>query len=112
MENNEHLKDIGKRIAKVRKSHKTTQAQLAEMLDVSPKHISHSERGTSGLSLKNLIDFCEHFNVSLDYVVLGEEKSAVSKLPKEIVNILNTGNEKDLKRLNKYLETYLEIIND
>ena len=112
MADNELLREIGSRIAEIRKTHKITQSQLAEILDVSPKHISHSECGTSGLSLKNLIDFCDHFDVSLDYVVLGQESSSVSKLPKEIVNILNTGTDKDLKRLNKYLETYIEIIND
>ena len=112
METNGHFKNIGNRIAEVRKAHKITQAQLAEMLDVSPKHISHSECGTSSLSLKNLIDFCNHFECSLDYIVFGHERSSVSKLPESIVTILNTGNDKDLKRLKKYLETYIEIIND
>ncbi|MGN1111709.1 MAG: helix-turn-helix domain-containing protein, partial [Acutalibacteraceae bacterium] len=40
---------IGKRIAEIRRSHNVTQEELADHLGVSPKHISHTECGTSSL---------------------------------------------------------------
>ena len=46
MENNTPT-TIGNRIAGVRRSHKVTQEALADMLEVSPKHISHVENATS-----------------------------------------------------------------
>lgn len=111
MANKEHLSDIGKRIAEIRQTHNITQAQLAEILNVSPKHISHTECGTSSLSLKNLIEFCNYFHCSLDFIVFGQDKSGLSeKLPREIVEILNFGSDKEIERLGKYLKTYIELI--
>lgn len=49
--------EMGMRIADTRRAHNVTQEALSEMLDVSPKHISHTECGTSSLSLKILLRF-------------------------------------------------------
>ena len=108
MENN-FLIPIGHRISEIRRSHGITQEMLAEKLGVTPKHISHTECGTSSFSLSNLIEFCNMFNCSLDYIILGKTDIALSKLPKEIVQILYTGNEEDILRLSRYLDVYLEI---
>lgn len=108
---NETLMAIGLRIAEVRRSHKVTQEALAEMLGVSPKHISHVENATSCLSLKNLIQFCTTFDCSLDYLIFGKQSSkALSKLPEEIISILNTGNDIEIDRLNRYLQIYIELL--
>ncbi|MBE5953327.1 MAG: helix-turn-helix transcriptional regulator [Lachnospiraceae bacterium] len=101
---------MGKRIAKIRKAHDVTQDKLANMLAVSSKHISHSERGVSCLSLDNLIEFCNLFDCSLDYLVWGVTKDkAASKLPQEIIDILNQGNPTQQDRLNKIFELFLEV---
>ena len=45
--------DAGKtNVGEVRRSHKVTQEAMAEMLGVSPKHISHVENATSCLTVK------------------------------------------------------------
>ena len=104
------LMAIGSRIAEVRRSHKVTQEALAEMLGVSPKHISHVENGTSCLSLKNFMQFCTVFDCSLDYLIFGKQNNkALSRLPNEIIKILNTGNEREVDRLNRYLQIYIEL---
>ena len=101
---------IGRRISEIRRAHGMTQEALAEKLDVTPKHISHTECGTSSLSLKNLMEFCNIFDCSLDYIVFGQKKdNAISKLPDGIVNILYTGNDSEQARLHRYLEMYLEL---
>ena len=111
MENN-FLIPIGKRIAEIRRSNNMTQETLADKLSVSPKHISHTECGTSSLSLKNLIEFCNLFNCSLDYIVLGiKEDGILSKLPKEITETLYSGNDEEIDRLIRYLQIYVEITN-
>lgn len=103
---------ISIRIAEVRRSHKVTQEALADMLGVSPKHISHVENATSCFSLKNLIQFCTIFNCSFDYLIFGKQNNeALSKLPDGIVKILNTGNTTDIERLNRYLQIYIELQN-
>lgn len=109
---NDTLAAIGTRIAEIRRLHKITQESLADSLGVSPKHISHVENATSSLSLKNLIQFCTIFNCSLDYIVLGKQSNeTLAKLPDEIVKILNTGNNNDIDRLNRYLQFYIELQN-
>lgn len=101
----------GKRIAEIRLSHNVTQEVLADRLGVSPKHISHTECGTSSLSLKNLIEFCNIFDCSLDYIILGKsEDSILTKLPDEIADILYTGTKQDIDRLNRYLQIYVELL--
>lgn len=108
---NDTLMAIGSRIAEVRRSHKVTQEALAEMLGVSPKHISHVENATSCLSLKNLMQFCTVFNCSLDYLIFGKQNNkALSKLPDEIITLLNTGNDVEIDRLNRYLQIYIELL--
>lgn len=103
---------IGARIAEIRRSHKVTQEALADMLGVSPKHISHIENATSNLSLKNLIQFCTIFDCSFDYIIFGKKNNeALSRLPDEIVKILNTGSSSDIDRLNRYLQIYIELQN-
>ncbi len=68
---NDTLAVIGTRISEIRRYHKVTQESLADLLGISPKHISHVKNATSSLSLKNLIQFCTIFDCSLDYIVLG-----------------------------------------
>lgn len=104
------LSGIGQRMAEVRRLHNITQEKLADMLDVSPKHISHCENETSYLSLKNLIKFCHIFECSLDYLVLGYHNNVLSKLPDGITKIIQTGNDHDIKLLNRYLQIYLELL--
>lgn len=107
---NDTLTTMGQRMAKIRRCHNTTQEALADMLDVSPKHISHCENSTSYLSLKNLIKFCHLFDCSLDYLVFGSHNDAIlSKLPDEIIKILQTGTDIDINRLNRYLQIYIEL---
>ena len=101
---------IGKRIGEIRRSHNITQETLADKPGVSPKHISHTECGTSSLSLKNLMEFCEIFDCSLNYIIFGTKKDSIlSQLPVEIVNILSAGNADEKDRLNRYLQMYLEL---
>lgn len=109
---NDTLTAISTRIADVRRSHKVTQEALADMLGVSPKHISHVENATSSLSLKNLIQFCTIFDCSFDYIIFGKQNNeALSKLPDEIVKILNTGSDTEIDRLNRYFQVYIELQN-
>lgn len=108
-----YSKEIGLRIANIRQRKHLTQAELAEKLCVSTKHVSHIECGTSSLSLKNLINLCQLFNCSLDYIVFGEEKnSLINKLPTTIVEILEQGSEDELCILNRYLNMYIDLSNE
>lgn len=105
------LRIIGTRIGEIRRQHHMTQETLAEMLGVSPKHISHAECGTSSLSPKNLVQFCKIFDCSFDYIMMGKSTdAALANLPDKICQILYSKNDKEIKRLNRYLQIYIELL--
>lgn len=61
----------GKRIQELRRSREITQAQLAEALSISLDYMKKIERGRRGCSVDLLITLSAEFNVSLDFLVLG-----------------------------------------
>ena len=101
---------IGRRISELRRANHMTQEDLADVLDVSPKHISHVEREVKALSLQNLIKLSRLFGCSLDYLVLGKHKEdALDKLPKTIQYILHSNDNSEIERLIRYLSIYVEM---
>ncbi len=62
---------IGKRIKTAREKKGLTQEQLAEILGVTPNHISEIERGISGLSIPSLMGINQHLDISADYILYG-----------------------------------------
>jgi len=110
MNEQDFLIPIGKRMAEIRHARNMTQETLADRLGVTPKHISHVECGTSSLSLKYLMEFCNILECSLDYIIFGTQKDSIlAKLPKEIENILCQGNEQEIERLQRYMQIYIEM---
>ena len=93
-------KNIGQRIALLRQENHITQAQLAELLDISIKHCSEVERGLACLSLEKLVALCSILSTDLDYLVRGIDKrpSDEMNIPSYITKIFDTGdnNQKEL----------------
>lgn len=67
--------DMGLRMKNARKKLHLTQEDMAEQLGVSVKHYSGIERGVAGVSLETLVNVSNILNVSLDYLVKGNEMS-------------------------------------
>lgn len=112
MENPSSNQNIGKRVADLRKQNHWSQAQLAEMLHVTSKHVSELERGVTGISIDIQVLLCKYLHCSLDYLVKGEEfRSVDSMLPSRIIDILNSGNQKEISLLLDYLNMYEHIHN-
>ena len=61
----------GQRIQALRRQSKISQARMSEILAISTVHLSNVERGINGASVELLVDMAIHFNVSLDYLILG-----------------------------------------
>ena len=85
--------EIGGRIQELRRLHHLTQEDLAEKLDVSVKHISSVERGTSSLSLEKLIQEDAEIPVKKTFEYAPEMIHAyLSGKPfRSNVNVPNTG---------------------
>lgn len=68
--------ESGKRVQSLRKAHGMTQAQLAEVLNISLDHLRKIEGGQRGCSVDLLIVLSATFGVSLDFLVLGKGGTA------------------------------------
>ena len=66
--------NLSEKIKKLRAENKLTQEQLAKNLQVSRSTISSWETGRSYPDLEMLIDICDRFNVSLDFLLREDEK--------------------------------------
>ena len=67
---------FGERITRLRTEKQLTQEQVAAILKVSRKAISHYENGTREPSQATLVQMSELFRVSTDYL-LGVEKGQI-----------------------------------
>ena len=74
---------LGEKIASLRNSHKMSQGDLAEMLNVSRQSVSKWETGASVPELDKLIMMSNLFHISLDELVKGD--SAFEEVPKETI---------------------------
>lgn len=102
--------DIGTRIKELRKTHKMTQEDLADELDVTPKHISSVERGVASLSLEKLVDICDVLDCSLDYLVLGKSPAGDNTyIPDTIIETFRSGSDKEKALLSEYLNLYAKM---
>ncbi|MCD7920544.1 MAG: helix-turn-helix transcriptional regulator [Clostridiales bacterium] len=63
-----------------------TQEQLAEVTGLCLDHVNRIESGKRGCSIDLLTEFSNYFDVSLDFLVLGKDRSA--PISKKIVRWL------------------------
>lgn len=104
--------NIGFRIAKLRKEHHMTQAELAEALDISIKHCSSVERGLSRLSMEKIVDVADLFHTSLDYLIRGKiTLNQYSELfPSVLLETLDSDNESQIDLFKRFLQLYGELL--
>lgn len=64
---------FGSRLKMLRKELKTTQEQLAAELNIGADHLGKIEVGNRGISIDLLLDLSEKLNVSIDFLIKGNE---------------------------------------
>ena len=62
---------LGKRLRKVRNAKKFTQEYIAEMVDLTPEHISRIENGKNGIYLHKLALWCDVLDVPIEQILTG-----------------------------------------
>jgi len=65
---------IGARMKKLRLDADLTQILFAKRIGVTRSEIAKIETGKQKVYLKTLIKICQEFDVSLDWLVFGDEK--------------------------------------
>lgn len=66
---------IGARIRDERERLGLTREKMAEVLDITPGYIADLERGEARLSVQGLINLCQLFHCSSDYLLFGRTDS-------------------------------------
>lgn len=102
--------NIGKRFAQLRKNAFLTQEKLAEELNISIKHCSAVERGAACFSLDKLIEVCEYFDVTLDYLVRGIEPSEYDHvLSTSVVELFKRNEEQEVALFKEYVKMFHKL---
>ena len=68
------IRDMGKRIAQLRKKSGMTQEKLAQRLEISDRTVSKWESGQGYPDITLLPEIAAVFGVSIDYLMLGQKK--------------------------------------
>lgn len=106
---------VGERIKKLREEKGESQEKLGKSLGLSQNSISKIEKGETNLTLENLCNMAEHFNVSHDYICTGKDSDSILKLLEKYVSldysVLSEKEDIHLKypvlRIKKYFFDYL-----
>lgn len=75
-----NLEDVGRRIKELRIKNNLSQSDLAKKIIISPQAISKWERGVSLPDVVTLQQLSELFDVSISYILTGENKSYDSSI--------------------------------
>jgi len=86
---NERLKDIGKRIQKIRKEKGISQVALAERINISTPYLSDIENGKVGYSVTILMDITEALQVSADWLLRSDTPTTNTIQIQEASSILS-----------------------
>lgn len=98
------LQSFGNRVRIRREALGYKQFELAELLDITPNHLSALENGKAKPSYDLICKICEHLNVTPDYLFLGNLHS--NNVPQNIIDNLHLCSYEDV-RLTEYLVQYL-----
>lgn len=85
-------KGIGSRIRKARLNCGMTQEKLAEIIDVSPTHVSHIETGVTKLSLQVLEAIARTLDVRVDSLLYDKPRGSATIAVEEIAAVLESCN--------------------
>ncbi len=97
-----------KRLRLIREENNLKQKDIAKILNVSLGTYAMNETAHDTITLKNLVEFCDYFNISLDYVLGFTEEKNYSYAKKGLdKNILKTSLKKHGKKPNLHKLTWM-----
>lgn len=99
-------KDFGLRIKELRTKKGITQYQLAELVGIDPKHISHIETGRSFPKADLIEKFSNALGVNYTELFKTEHLQERKKLIKNINDILKKTSDRDLEVIYKIINSF------
>ena len=100
-------KRVGYKIKVARECKGLTQEQLAEIVNLSPMHISVLERGYKAPKLETLVLIANSLNVSADYLLSDVVSSSSKTVPSAFVELINQLSPKEQWQALCQLQAYV-----
>ena len=98
---------VGKRLREFRVTNHYTQAQFAELIDISVNFLSEIETGKKGMSRDTIWRICSYFHISADFLLCGNEKE--EEPSKKITELGAALSEEELDLVLEYLGTIKKL---
>lgn len=98
-------KAIGKRIKIARIKVDLTQEKLAEMIELSPTHLSNIETGTTRVSLSTIISLANALSVSVDDLLCDSVIKSKVQFEKDIKDILQDCDDYEIRIIKDMMES-------
>ncbi|MBQ7925617.1 MAG: helix-turn-helix transcriptional regulator [Lachnospiraceae bacterium] len=98
---------VGKRLREFRVTNHYTQAQFAELIDISVNFLSEIETGKKGMSQDTIWRICSYFHISADFLLFGNEKE--EEPSKKITELGAALSEEELDLVLEYLGTIKKL---
>lgn len=98
-------KDFGLRIKELRNKKGITQYQLAELVGIDPKHMSHIETGRSFPKADLIEKFANALNIEYQEFFQTEHLNSKDFIIKKITTIINALPEKEVQFIYKIIKT-------
>ena len=101
-------KAIGRRIKTARENKRLTQEQLAELVDLSPMHVSVIERGVKLPKLETLINIANVLDVSADVLLQDVVNNQTKLFASEASELIKQLPREDQRRVLAALRSFVE----
>lgn len=103
-------KAIGKRIKIARIKTDLTQERLAEMVEISPTHMSNIETGTTRVSLTAIVSLANALSVTVDDLLCDSVVKAKVQFEKDIAGILADCDEYEIRMIKDMAKALKETL--
>ena len=104
-------KAIGRRIKTARENKRLTQEQLAELVDLSPMHVSVIERGVKLPKLETLINIANVLDVPADVLLQDVVNNQTKLCASEASELIKQLPREDQRRVLAALRSFVESTN-
>ena len=103
-------KAIGKRIKIARIKADLTQERLAEMVEISPTHMSNIETGTTRVSLTAIVSLANALSVTVDGLLCDSVVKCKVQFEKDIAGILADCDEYEIRMVKDMAQALKETL--
>lgn len=103
-------KAIGKRIKIARIKADLTQERLAEMVEISPTHMSNIETGTTRVSLTAIVSLANALSVTVDDLLCDSVVKCKVQFEKDIAGILADCDEYEIRMVKDMAQVLKETL--